>query len=109
MGRQDVEIQPEELRDRLAAPEPPLLLDVRRYDEHAIAAFENAVLIPLDELEGRASELDQNRETVVYCHHGVRSLGATMFLRAQGFANVKSLAGGIDRWSIRIDPRVPRY
>jgi rhodanese-related sulfurtransferase len=107
--RGDWEITPEELHTRQSNGETPVLLDVRRHDEIAVAAIEGAVHIPLDELEERVSELDPARETVVFCHHGVRSLSATGFLRQNGFAAVKSLAGGIDRWSVVVDPSVPRY
>jgi rhodanese-related sulfurtransferase len=109
VGRADLEIQPEALRDRLAQDEPPLLLDVRRRDEHALSALDGAVLIPLDELASSMDELEPERETVVYCHHGIRSLNAVMFLQSQGFSRVKSLAGGIDRWSLRIDSKIARY
>jgi rhodanese-related sulfurtransferase len=108
-ARADWEIAPAELHARQAKGERPVLLDVRRHDEVAAAAIAGAVHIPLDELEERATELDPKKETVVFCHHGVRSLSATAFLRQQGFADVKSLAGGIDRWSVQIDPSVPRY
>jgi sulfur-carrier protein adenylyltransferase/sulfurtransferase len=103
------EITPEELQKRLLAERTPVLLDVRRPDEVAVAVLAGAVHIPLDELEERASELDPEAETIVYCHHGVRSLSATAYLRQLGFRSVRSLAGGIDRWSLTIDPSVARY
>jgi rhodanese-related sulfurtransferase len=109
MNRADYEIRPEKLRDKLQAKEDFVLLDVRRHDEVATAALPNHVHIPIDEIEGRVGELDPNAETVVYCHHGVRSLSVTVFLRNHGFKNVTSLAGGIDLWSQTIDPSVPRY
>jgi rhodanese-related sulfurtransferase len=109
VGRAEIEVQVEELRDRMAQGTPPVLLDVRRPDEHAICALEGAVLIPLDELASRLDELEKHADIVVYCHHGVRSLNAAMLLVGHGFPRVKSLAGGIDRWSLRIDPTVPRY
>ena len=75
------------------------------------AALPGSLLIPLPELEERADELDAlaGKEVVVYCHHGVRSRSAAAFLERLGFADVVSLAGGIDAWSLRIDPKVPRY
>jgi rhodanese-related sulfurtransferase len=108
-ARAEWEVAPSELAARHAKGEHPVLLDVRRHDEIAVAAIDGAVHIPLDELEERAGELDPAQETIVFCHHGVRSLSATAFLRQKGFASVKSLAGGIDRWSVLIDPSVPRY
>ena len=52
---------------------------------------------------------DDERPYIIYCHHGMRSLQATQFLRGKGYANSFSLAGGIDAWSLQIDPEVPRY
>jgi rhodanese-related sulfurtransferase len=109
MSRADYEIAPEALRDKLAGPTPPLLVDVRRHDEVAICSLPGALHLPMDELSDRLAELDPEKETVVFCHHGVRSLSATVFLRNQGFKNVSSLSGGIDRWSALVDPSVPRY
>lgn len=108
-SRSELEIQPAELRTRLDSAEKPLLLDVRRPDEAAICAFSDSVLIPLHELSWRLDELDPDKPTVVYCHHGIRSLNATVMLRQAGFANVRSLAGGVDRWAAEIDPAMPRY
>jgi adenylyltransferase/sulfurtransferase len=106
------EITVEHLAARLAAGrEPVALLDVRQPEENATAALPGGVLIPLDELPARAREIDvpAGAQLVVYCHHGVRSRSAAAFLERLGFDNVASLAGGIDAWSLRIDPKVPRY
>ena len=91
-----------------------VLLDCRRLDEWETARINGAVLIPMDQVERRADELEdedgsRRREIVVYCHHGVRSMRVAATLRALGFANVKSMAGGIDAWSAGVDPSVPRY
>jgi adenylyltransferase/sulfurtransferase len=109
MSRADYEIKPEQLREKMEGAQPFVLLDVRRPDEVAIASLPNAVHIPIDEIEARRGELDESAETVVFCHHGVRSLSVTVYLRNLGFRDVTSLAGGIDLWSQRIDPSVPRY
>jgi adenylyltransferase/sulfurtransferase len=102
---------PTELSLRLAAPEPPLLLDVRQPDEFAIVALPGAKLIPLHELPERVGELSmwREREVVVYCHHGMRSARAVGWLRQQGFARLHNLEGGIDRWSLEVDANAPRY
>ena len=106
------EISPAQLADRLHAPsaQRPALLDVRFPHEHAYVALPGSVLIPLPELEERADELEafEGRSVVVYCHHGVRSLDGAAFLRARGLDAV-SLRGGIDRFSVEADPRLPRY
>ena len=105
-----LEITVEELRALMDASGPaPLLLDVRRYDERETAIIGGCEHIPLDELEDRMDELDPAAEYVVYCHHGVRSLSAAAMLEAAGFTRPTSLRGGIDAWSVRIDPSVPRY
>ena len=109
MSRADYEITPEQLRQKMEAGERFVLLDVRRPDEIAAASLPQAIHIPIEEIEERAGELDADAETVVLCHHGVRSLSVTVYLRNLGFRDVTSLAGGIDRWSQRIDPSVPRY
>jgi rhodanese-related sulfurtransferase len=106
------EMTVEQLAARLAAGvEPVVLLDVRRPEENAAAALAGSVLIPLDELPARAGEIElpAGAQLVVYCHHGVRSRAAATILERLGFGEVVSLAGGIDAWSLRIDPRVPRY
>jgi len=88
----------------------PLLLDVREPWEFNAASLPGALLMPMGEVPSRAhQELDPDKPIVVLCHHGARSLSVTMWLRNQGFDNVQSLAGGIDRWSRVIDPQVPRY
>lgn len=109
MSRADYEIRPEALLQKLDAGEHFVLLDVRRPDEVAICSLPNAVQIPIEEIEERAGELNPDAETVVYCHHGVRSLSVAVYLRNLGFRDVTSLAGGIDLWSRHIDPSVPRY
>ncbi len=102
---------PTELAERLAASNPPHLLDVRQPDEFAVVALPGAKLIPLNELPERVGELAawREQEVVVYCHHGMRSAHAIGWLRHQGFSNLHNLAGGIDRWSLEVDANAPRY
>jgi rhodanese-related sulfurtransferase len=83
-------------------------LDVRRDDEREISSL-GGLHIPLHELEKRYEELPRDKKPlIIYCHHGVRSLYATQFLKYHGY-DALSLAGGIDLWSVEIDPTVPRY
>lgn len=88
-----------------------LLLDCRETDEHAVAAIAAARLVPMSELRERLPELDDDRDrrVVVFCHHGGRSLRVAAFLRQHGFTRAQSMAGGIDEWSLTIDPAIPRY
>jgi rhodanese-related sulfurtransferase len=105
------EISVEELSKAIAEGRAPALVDVRTEGENAVAAIEPCTLVPLHELPGRVEELEalRGKPVVVYCHHGVRSRSGAAILEAAGFTDVASLRGGIDAWSIRIDPRVPRY
>ena len=105
------QIQPAELKQKLDAGEPLVLLDVRNEDEYAYCRLAGSVLIPLGELMGRVEEMDvpDGALVVVYCHHGVRSLSGAAILARAGIDNAVSLSGGIDAWSLHIDPGVPRY
>lgn len=105
------QISVEELAARLAAGDKIHLLDVRHEWEHEIAALPGSQRIPLAELPSRVDEVAPHEDAlvVVYCHHGVRSLSAASILESAGLPNVVSLAGGIDAWSLRVDPKVPRY
>ena len=85
------------------------LLDVRNPEEWQITHLEGAKFIPLDDLLGRANELDSAQPYVVYCHHGTRSAKAIAGLQKLGFKKLKNMAGGIDSWSTTVDPEVPRY
>ena len=88
-----------------------LLLDCREPKEDQIARIKGALLIPMREIPSRISELEpfRNKRVVVHCHHGGRSLRVTEWLRQQGFASAQNMTGGIDDWSLRIAPEIPRY
>lgn len=104
-------ISPSELAELLKDPKKVFLLDVRLPVEHEFVALSQSTLIPLHELPRRFNEVvaEGDQEIVVYCHHGVRSWQAALFLEQQGFQNLFSLDGGIDAWSIEIDPSIARY
>jgi adenylyltransferase/sulfurtransferase len=103
------EISPTELKERLDRREAVVLLDVREGWETALARLENAVHIPIEEIEQRVDELDPREPTIVYCHHGVRSAAVAEYLRQLGFANVTNLAGGLDEWARVVDRTMKRY
>lgn len=106
-----LEISCQSVKAKLDSGDGFLLLDCRETDEHAVARIAGARLLPMSEIQSRQDELasDRDREIVVYCHHGGRSLQVARWLRQQGFDKVRSMAGGIDRWSLEIDAAVPRY
>ena len=104
------ELSARELHDYLKqAGEAPLLLDVREPWEFGKASIDGALLIPMRSVPDRLVELNPDRETVVICHHGIRSRMVGHFLERQGFSNVINLAGGIAAWSRDIDRNVPTY
>jgi adenylyltransferase/sulfurtransferase len=98
-----------ELKRRLDARETFALIDVREPHEYEIARLEGAKLIPLGELPARLNELPRDCEIVVHCHAGVRSAHAVSLLHKAGLTRAVNLTGGIDAWSVEIDPAVPRY
>lgn len=102
------EITVSELKAMRDRKEEFILLDVREPREYAKARIEGSTLIPLGFLESRLGELDKSAKLVVHCKVGGRSASAVALLRERGYDAV-SLAGGIDEWSARIDPSVPRY
>jgi rhodanese-related sulfurtransferase len=103
------EIAPGELRSKVDRGEQIVLLDVREPEEVAIVRLPGSVHIPMGEVPGRLHELDPDKETIVYCHHGVRSLHVANFLAQRDFEHVMSLAGGIDAWAVEIEPGMRRY
>lgn len=103
-----MEIDNQKIKKWMDEKKPFHLLDVRRDDEIEICSL-GGIHIPLHELETRHEELPRDKTPIiVYCHHGVRSLYATQFLKYHGY-DALSLRGGIDAWSLEIDPEVPRY
>jgi rhodanese-related sulfurtransferase len=105
----DDDITPASLAARLRDGAALALLDVREPAEWSIARLPDARLVPLNSLPRAVHSLDRDAELVVYCHHGVRSAAAVAWLRDRGFAKVRNLTGGIDRWSLEVDPAVRRY
>ena len=104
-------VTPSELRDALAGPNPPALVDVREPVEWEINRIPGAVLIPKDEvLSGRAlGDLPHDRPIVVYCKTGIRSADVLVALHRDGFADATHLGGGIAAWAAQIDPEMPVY
>lgn len=98
-----------ELKTKIDANADLMLLDVREPFEFAHAHIAGSVPIPLNQVPKRLDEIDFEKEIVVICHHGMRSMQAANFLAQVGFRHVSNLVGGIDAWSIKCDSSVPRY
>ncbi len=104
------QISVEELKQKMDSKESFRLIDVREEGEYQTAHIEGSILIPLSQFGQRATlELKPDEELIIHCHHGGRSQRACEYLAGQGFKNMANLSGGIDAWSIKVDPKVPRY
>ena len=103
------ELEPAELKQRLDRGEALAVLDVREPEEVRLAALPGVIHIPMGDIPARLSELDREAQWVIVCHHGMRSAQVAMYLARMGFTRVANLSGGIDEWSLTVDPAVPRY
>lgn len=103
------EVTVQEVAELLRSPQPPKLLDVREQAEWNIVHLDGGELLTEPLLDEILADWDRNTPIVCYCHHGVRSLNAAAFLQQQGFRQVSSMRGGIDAWSLEVDPNLPRY
>ena len=110
------QIRPNQLQQWIAAAPAdtqPLVLDVREPHELQVANVSNAGLnlltIPMSVLGARLQELDPEQPIACLCHHGSRSMQVAMYLSQNGFASVANIAGGIDAWSVELDPTIARY
>jgi rhodanese-related sulfurtransferase len=102
-------IRPAELAAHLQTGHAPVLLDVREPWEWELCHLPGTLLIPMGELPARVHELNKAAETVVICHHGVRSFHAARYLETLGFDDVVNLSGGMAAWADEVDPAMPRY
>jgi len=103
------EISPAALKVLLDSPGPPLVLDVRENWERDAARLPGTLDIPMMEIPQRLTELPRDRDIVVMCHGGVRSLKVAHFLTQNGFSQVTNLAGGIHAWANDVDPSIGTY
>ena len=104
------EIDAPTLAEAMTGEDAPLLVDVRTGPERAVAVIRPSLHIGLDRFVQRAPvEIPKERDVVIYCHVGGRSAQAAVWMKANGWPRVRSLAGGIDAWSAQVDPDVPRY
>ena len=105
----DMQISAKEVNERVARGDKLVLVDVRERWEYDLSKIPGAKLIPLGTLPANLNTLLDADEVICYCHHGMRSLDAAVWLRQQGVESAKSMVGGIERWSLEVDPQVPRY
>ena len=87
----------------------PLLLDVRQPWEFEVCKIENSVLLPMSQITAEYNNLDFDRETVVICHHGIRSRRVGRYLEQAGFSNIINLSGGVAQWAQTVDNDMPTY
>jgi rhodanese-related sulfurtransferase len=99
-----------EVKQKLDRGDSFRFVDVREPHEHALARIEGAELLPLSQAQEWIATVPQDQEVVFFCHLGARSAQVANFLAAQrGYRNVANMLGGINEWSMRIDPEIPRY
>lgn len=100
----------DQVKQKLDRGESFRLIDVREPNEHAVAQIEGAELLPLSQAQEWIATVPRDQEVVFFCHHGSRSAQVANYLANQmGYTNLASMLGGINEWSIRVDPNVPRY
>jgi rhodanese-related sulfurtransferase len=108
------QISVEELAQRLSSGDASIqLVDVREPQELDLASIEGFVNLPLSQFAEWGDQVptlfNPHAETLVLCHHGIRSAQMCQWLTAQGFTNVKNISGGIDAYSILVDSSIPQY
>ena len=106
---QQMQISAEELAERLRAGDQIPLIDVRSREEWEAVHIDGATFFTQELMQEMMSEWPKDREIVFVCHHGVRSLDAASYFAGHGFQHVRSMTGGIDAWSVEVDPELPRY
>src|SRR5258708_12510340 len=105
----NLEITPAEVKQRMDRGDKLILVDVREPWEFGICSIEGAKLIPMGTVPANLQALDTDDDIVVYCHHGMRSLDVTGWLRGQGVGSAKSLAGGTRTPAPETHPQHPRH
>jgi rhodanese-related sulfurtransferase len=110
-AEQKMQIEPEELSRKLKEESESsiALIDVRSREEWDAVHLNESQFLTQELMQEILTSWPKEREIVFICHQGIRSLDAAAFFAGHGFTEAKSLAGGIDAWSMRIDPSLPRY
>lgn len=102
-------ISPVALKTKLDAEEKPVLLDVREAWEYALCSIEGSVNISISSVAQMLNELKADDETIVICHHGMRSFQVGNYLEGNGFTKITNLEGGIDAWAKTVDSEMAQY
>lgn len=102
-------LDPRQAAERLDGDDPPLLVDVRERWERDIASLPGSLHLPMGQVPARVDELPRDRDLILLCHHGARSLQVGQWLERHGYDRLANLEGGIDEWSRTQDPEIPRY
>ena len=106
---QKIQVSPREVAERLQAGEQIPLIDVRSREEWDAVHINGSTFFTQELMQEIMSQWTKDREIIFICHQGVRSLDAASYFAGHGFAHVKSMTGGIDAWSVEVDPDLPRY
>lgn len=113
MSELPLEINVQDTASLLTEKPAPRLIDCREEDEYGICRIKGSQLLPLSQFAETFVDVlgpgARDQRILVHCHHGGRSLRAVQFLRAKGYSQAQSVAGGIEAWSQEIDGSVPRY
>ncbi len=112
MNELPLEISVDDVSYLLGRPgEKPRIIDCREQDEWQVCRIEGAELVPLSQFGELAPQRfsDTSQLLIIYCHHGMRSQRAALWLRQHGFINAQSMRGGIDAWADIVEPEMPRY
>ncbi len=102
-------ITPEQLQEKLSTGEKPVLLDVREEWEYEICNIDGSIHISMGQINQMLEELSPDNETIVICHHGMRSFQVGAFLESNGFKHIVNLEGGIDAWARTVEPEMAQY
>ncbi|MBV8375454.1 MAG: rhodanese-like domain-containing protein [Verrucomicrobia bacterium] len=106
---QETQISPAEVAERLQSGEQVRLIDVRSREEWDAVHIEGSTFFTQELMQEIVSEWPKDREIIFVCHLGVRSLDAASYFAGHGFEGARSMTGGIDAWSVEVDPDLPRY
>ena len=101
-----------DVKRRIDSGEKLVFIDVREPEEYAISKIPGSELVPMRAVPANLQSLEAKSDggvLVIYCHHGMRSLQVANWLREQGVVECQSMSGGIEAWSLEVDPSIPRY